>query len=574
MLHRFKTLVLFILGFALPWHGAITVFGPDLARFWKEALLGVLLITTILSLCYDIKTLSAAKLRERFLNRPVLLWGILFLSWGLVLVLLNQDLHTALVAYRYLGLGVFALLLGLLMWKTTFQSVKNGHHFGLDFFHKFCTGLTFGVFTGTIFGLWAKFAGGHAVLAQWYSNTISSWVPGQTIPLYHQVGDFIRVQGASSGPVEYSHLAVLGLWYVLFFKSVSGLQRTEIRAFIGLFLITGIWQSGSRAALLGAFILLVAKLYFVTKPKWPSFNFKWTVDKAAAALLVVIVLTGMAKFTLSKAVLGDIELLNKNVVRISDIDHLTRPIEAFKVALENPVTGVLGAFGPAARAKNLKENNIDYAPIAESVPFDIAAQMGFVGLLLWLGFIGFVFLQSATWLRVLIVCFTPLMLLATIFDMTPVSISFYLILGLGLGLPRVQEATLKDHPSVFNLKRLAFKRYTQQVWPWVEADQKNYVAQELAGGGIYLVQLEGAVVATFCLVPKADYTMVYSFYVHPEKQSLGLGAYLLNEVITGAALHLQVLKVNSGAKAFYLSHGFKTTGEDKNHWYLQRLTSE
>jgi hypothetical protein len=102
----------------------------------------------------------------------------------------------------------------------------------------------------------------------------------------------------------------------------------------------------------------------------------------------------MAKFTLSKAVLGDIELLNKNVVRISDIDHLTRPIEAFKVALENPVTGVLGAFGPAARAKNLKENNIDYAPIAESVPFDIAAQMGFVGLLLWLGFIGFVFLQS------------------------------------------------------------------------------------------------------------------------------------------------------------------------------------
>lgn len=574
MLQRIKTLVLIFLGFALPWHGVITVFGPDFARFWKEALLLLLVFLTFMSLCYDKNNWRVPTLDLRSFWTSTVVWGLVFLFWGTLLVLLNQDLHIAAVALRYLGLGFFAFLLGLLMWKSTYKSVKNGHSLGLELFHKFCTALTLGVFSSTLYGLWAKFGGGYGLLDQWYSKTISSWVPGQTIPLYHQVGDFVRVQGASSGPVEYSHLAVLGLWYVLFFKSESLFKRTDVTLILSLVFLTGIWQSGSRAALMGALILLLAKLFITVKPKLPVLNFKWTVDKAAAALLVLIVVTGMAKFTLSKSVLGDLEILNKNVVRISDIDHVKRPIEAFKVALENPVFGVLGEFGPAARAKNLKEHNNDQAPIAESVPFDIAAQMGFVGLLIWLGLMSLIFWQASTQLRVLIITFIPLMLLATIFDMTPLSISFYFILGLGLCVPRIKDASMKDHGSVFNLKRLAFKRYTQQVWGWNDGEQKKFVAQEIQNGGIYLVLVEGEVIGTYCLMPETDHTSVFSFYIHPSVQSLGLGGHILNNVITARALHLHVLKVNSSAKAFYLSHGFNQTDEDEHHWYLQRLTSK
>lgn len=574
MLQRVKTLVLFVLGFALPWHGAITVFGPDFSRWWKELFLGLLIILVCAALYCDKKNWRVPTLDLRSFWSSTVVWGILFLLWGILLVLLNQDLHTALVAYRYLGLGVFTFLLGLIMWKSRYKSVKNGHSFGLELFHKFCTGLTLGVFASTLFGVWGKFFGGYGLLDQWYSKTISSWVPGQTIPLYHQVGDFVRVQGASSGPVEYSHLVVLGLWYVLFFKPESLLKRTNVRFVLSLVFLTGVWQSGSRAALMGALILLLAKLYITVKPKLRVLNFKWTIDKAAAALLVLIVLTGMTKFTLSKSVLGEMNFLSKNIVRISDIDHVKRPIEAFNVALGNPLFGVLGEFGPAARARNLKEHNNDHAPIAESVPFDIAAQMGFIGLFIWLGLMSLIFWQASTQLRVLIISFIPLMLLATIFDMTPLSISFYLILGLGLCIPHIKDASMKDHASIFNLKRLAFKRYTQQVWGWRDAEQKKFVAQEIQDGGIYLVLLEGKIIGTYCLMPETDHTTIYSFYVHPECQSLGLGGYILNKAITAQALHLNVLKVNSSAKAFYLSHGFNQTDEDEYHWYLKRLTSK
>ena len=283
MLQRAKEILLIILGFGLPLHGAITVFGSDVSRWWKEVVLLLLCALVGVSLLRGRTNFWGLGFKLKRLIAHPALWAACFLVWGLALVLINQDLHTALVAYRYLGLGVFVFLLGLIMWKSRYKSVKNGHSFGLELFHKFCTGLTLGVFASTLFGVWGKFFGGYGLLDQWYSKTISSWVPGQTIPLYHQVGDFVRVQGASSGPVEYSHLVVLGLWYVLFFKPESLLKRTNVRFVLSLVFLTGVWQSGSRAALMGGLILLLAKLYITVKPKLRVLNFKWTIDKAAAA---------------------------------------------------------------------------------------------------------------------------------------------------------------------------------------------------------------------------------------------------------------------------------------------------
>ncbi len=95
--------------------------------------------------------------------------------------------------------------------------------------------------------------------------------------------------------------------------------------------------------------------------------------------------------------------------------------------------------------------------------------------------------------------FTPLMLLATIFDMTPLSISFYLVLALGLTIPKLRLTDESDFAPVFELKRLAFRTYVEQVWGWQDKQQEGFVRQELALGNLRLVEHDGATIATFSL---------------------------------------------------------------------------
>ena len=578
MLERAKIVLLVSLGFGLPWHGALTVFGPDWVRWWKEGALALLFLLVCFQGLKNVKfEILNFKWARSFIiqhSKSPIFYAFLFLLWGGLLLVLSTDLHTSLVALRYLALGGFVFLLGYSLWKLPLISGKNGYDGATKLFHHLCTSLLLGVLTSSLFGLWAKFAGGYQVLSGWYSNTISSWVPGQTLPLYHEAAGFIRLQGASSGPIEYSHLAVMALWYALCAQPQL-VQRQWWRLLLWgasvALLLLGIVQSGSRAAALAALILLLGALWFRYREKLNLQAWRWSADKLVAGLLVLIVLVVMVKFTLARSILGDISLLNKNIVRISDVDHIKRPLEAFEMALDSPVTGNLGALGPAARAKNLQAYNNDQAPIAESVPFDVLAQLGVVGFLLWLLFWGFYWGKAPPSLKLLCLAFAPLMLLATIFDMTPLSISFYLVLALGLALPSLKLASRSDEPTVLELKRLAFKTYVEKVWGWHEAEQKQLVKREFDLGGIYLVQQEGETKGTVSLQSQDYYYEVFSFYLHPQHQGAGLGKVLLNQVFPAQPLHLQVLKVNSRAHSFYVQHGFVVTGENQHHYLMKRL---
>ena len=110
-------------------------------------------------------------------------------------------------------------------------------------------------------------------------------------------------------------------------------------------------------------------------------------------------------------------------------EHFTRPLEAIQVGLDRPFLGHLGQLGPAARALHLREKNDDQALIAENVFVDYFAQLGIVGV-----FLAFAFFVSVFW-RVqeswfpLIGGFLVVAHLATIFDMTPLSIAFFLVLS-------------------------------------------------------------------------------------------------------------------------------------------------
>ena len=394
--------LILVLALGLPFHGALTVFPPECFRYWKELVLGLLLGMSIGKMVW-----TWWKKRESF---PILVnaeWlAFLFLLWGAVLVISSDDWQTALFAFRYLGFGFLVYLI----FSRLF--VFYGGVWKQEVFQKFSSYFVGSCLASVLFGVWAKFLGGFEVLRSFYSTTISSWVPGQALPLYHEANGVVRLQGGGSGPIEFSHLLLLAVFLSFYFKFGRSFWG---RGFILLILLFGIYQSYSRAALLALVVGGGIWIFF------QAFFKKWR--KVCLVGSLFLVLGGGMFFGLSQ------DFQKKFLERGGTSEHFTRPLEAIQVGLDRPFLGHLGQLGPAARALHLREKNDDQALIAENVFVDYFAQLGIVGV-----FLAFAFFVSVFW-RVqeswfpLIGGFLVVAHLATIFDMTPLSIAFFLVLS-------------------------------------------------------------------------------------------------------------------------------------------------
>lgn len=411
-MQRLATVLIILLLFLLPHHGAITVFAPDWMRWWKEGVLLLLGLTVILNLFQNLRnTLSKLPLQEGGILRSPDFYALLFLLWGAVLIALNPDPRTALIAFRYLGLGyVVYLIISCGVTKLWSDGASA------SLLHVFIASLLLSV----LFGFWAQFLGGYEVLTSWYSNTISSWVPGQTIPLYHESDGIIRMQGTSSGPIEFSHLLVVGVYLLLFRMSYGTTKLRSYEAFKLLYFFTlllfllAIYFSHSRAAMIAVVILIFAKII----QQFQGADLR-QFKIILSSTIIGLILSGVVGSAFAPSLLH----------RAGTSDHITKPIEAVKTGFEKPFTGHLGEWGPAARAKNLIENNDDKAPIAENVFADYFVQLGILGLLIGLGFLWSLWGGFEYEGRVFLITIFVLMNLATVLDMTPVSITFFFFLA-------------------------------------------------------------------------------------------------------------------------------------------------
>lgn len=184
-------------------------------------------------------------------------------------------------------------------------------------------------------------------------------------------------------------------------------------------LFVGLYQSYSRAALLAAIILTLIYAAQSTKPQIPKnkqiLNSK---SKITVCCLLAIGLLSTVYCLLSTDVL----------LRAGTSQHLTRPVQAIKDGLESPLIGNLGSYGPVARAKSLRENNDDKAPIAENVLADTFVQTGLLSLILILGFWISLYRVSSFEARVWIFTIFLTTSLATLFDMIPLAIIYFWVL--------------------------------------------------------------------------------------------------------------------------------------------------
>lgn len=378
----------------LPWHGAITVFLPEPFRWWKEVIL-ILLIGLVLW-----SEWRAAQRKKTFSFSLAEFGALGFLLIGGVIAATSTDIATATIAMRYLGLP----LLTFFIWSIWFQNPKNKQSEYLTLFTQIFIP---SCLLATAFGVWITYLGGSIIVQDFYSTTISSWVPGQTIPLWHEINGIARLQGASSGPIEFSHLLIAAIALVPLLK-----QKLWDTMLLVIVLCFGVYLSASRAALLGTIIILL----------W--WGWKALPKKISRKELV---LTGVLLGILSSLFIGTQTDILK---RAGTSDHFTRPIAAFSEGTKNVIKGHLGEWGPAARGKNLVEQNTDQAPIAENVFADWWVQLGILGLAFGLGW----FIAVLTGMEIAGLGFgiaaIVLVNFATVFDMTPIALAWGTILAM------------------------------------------------------------------------------------------------------------------------------------------------
>ncbi len=394
---RFIEKLILNLAIFLPLHGVITVFLPSPFRFWKEVVLVILALSMVI---FEIKNFRSHKLKPT--SKPEI-WSFLFIFWTGILTVLSFNIYT-ITATRYLTMGFLTFfILSRILQNFSKNEIQTLFQ---KFAKYFCLSAAFSVF----FSIWAQFLGGFKVLSSFYSTTISSWVPGQIIPVFHEIGGIARFQGTSSGPIEFAHLLMIALFLTSFLK----FSRKIKLALAALFLL-GIVGSLSRAAMIASMLGIII---FIGQ------NLK--VSKKIFFSSLAIVFFGSSFLFLIPS------LRTQFVQRAGTSEHFTRPIEVFENALGTPFLEKLASVGPAARARNLKLNNDDRAPVAENIFIDIFAQTGAIGFLLVLGFFIVYFRLASPAFYAFLIPAILVMNMATIFDMTPISIAFFTMFGFGV----------------------------------------------------------------------------------------------------------------------------------------------
>ena len=134
----------------------------------------------------------------------------------------------------------------------------------------------------------------------------------------------------------------------------------------------------------------------------------------------------------------------------------------------------------------------------------------------------------------------------------------------------LRPATRDDFELVYEVKRAAFKNYVDQVWGWNEDEQRAFHARRFAAQELRVINIHGIDAGYIAVDRTPESIDVHQLYVLPEHQSRGIGRECMLRVMAdardlGVPVHLQVLKVNSRARAFYERLGFGRSGETDTH---------
>ena len=129
----------------------------------------------------------------------------------------------------------------------------------------------------------------------------------------------------------------------------------------------------------------------------------------------------------------------------------------------------------------------------------------------------------------------------------------------------LRAATAADGEFCYRVHRAAMGEYVAQVWGWDERVQAAFHRRGFEPGRFQVVTVDGADAGTLLVDRRPDGIYLGRIELDPAYQGRGVGSHLLAGLLDEAAaaglpLTLDVLVVNSRARALYERLGFREVG--------------
>jgi ribosomal protein S18 acetylase RimI-like enzyme len=137
----------------------------------------------------------------------------------------------------------------------------------------------------------------------------------------------------------------------------------------------------------------------------------------------------------------------------------------------------------------------------------------------------------------------------------------------------IRKATPDDLQLAYDIRKNALGEYVKQTWGWDEDWQWKYHLEDFDTNILSIIEVDGNAAATLEEIEKEDSILVSGIYILDKYQSNGIGRDIMKSIMAKAerlnkSVKLQVLKVNTRAKEFYLSLGFSVFGENETHYQM------
>lgn len=138
-----------------------------------------------------------------------------------------------------------------------------------------------------------------------------------------------------------------------------------------------------------------------------------------------------------------------------------------------------------------------------------------------------------------------------------------------------RNAAETDSELIYSIKKSAFAPYVKtQYGGWNETDQREYHRRHFQAEHYRIILMEGSIAGFIAVVANPTQLVIQQLMICPEFHSRGIGTQCMDVIkeearLSGAAVCLQVLKINPRALNFYQHAGFSIVAVTQTHYQLR-----
>jgi ribosomal protein S18 acetylase RimI-like enzyme len=135
-----------------------------------------------------------------------------------------------------------------------------------------------------------------------------------------------------------------------------------------------------------------------------------------------------------------------------------------------------------------------------------------------------------------------------------------------------------DDEYCFQLHRDALGEYVDAIWGWDEPAQRAYHETHFDAAHTQVITVDGHDAGSLTVLDTGAEVVLGRIEVDPVYQGRGIGAHVVKALVAEAASRgqdvvLEVLDVNTRAKAFYERLGFVESGRPRERKIAMRYTT-